>query len=161
MSRLHNRSVSSATCFWRKLENLALQLCFSPTLTVTTPFTCRVNAKFTDNGHVFTMEEAQAIRAELHNIQKSLSTGEQEKVELMKSLACLKDDLTRLQHSESSLDVSTLNALERLSTASQTDLSGEVNMFSINRRSRIFESLTRSNELRTVLPNGAYGLVKM
>jgi hypothetical protein len=36
-------------------------------------------------------------RTELYNIQQSLSTGEQEKVELMKNLACIKDDLTRLQ----------------------------------------------------------------
>jgi len=62
----------------------------------------------------------------LLNIQQSLYTGEQEKIELMKSLACLKDDLTRLQPSESSLDVSAINAHEKLSTASQTDLSGEM-----------------------------------
>lgn len=49
----------------------------------------------------FTIEEVEAIRAELFNIQQSLSTGEQEKVELMKNLACLKDDLTRLQPSSS------------------------------------------------------------
>ena len=52
----------------------------------------------------------------------------------MKSLACLKDDLTRLQPSESSLDVSVLSssAQEKLSTASQTDLSGEVKIFRKN-----------------------------
>ncbi len=44
---------------------------------------------------LLTLEEAQAIRAELLNIQRSLSSGEQEKQELMRSLACLKDDLTR------------------------------------------------------------------
>ena len=85
-----------------------------------------VNTKFIEHGRGLTIEEAKAIRAELLNIQHSLSTGEQEKIELMKSLACLKDDLTRLQPSESSLDVSVLNAHEKLSTASQTDLSGEV-----------------------------------
>ena len=79
-----------------------------------------------ENGRGLTIEEAKAIRAELLSIQQSLSTGEQEKVELMKSLACLKDDLTRLQQSESSLDVSVINAHEKFSTASQTDLSGEV-----------------------------------
>merc|ERR1719242_1215013 len=82
--------------------------------------------KFAETGHGVTIEEAQAIRTELLNIQHSLSTGEQEKIELMKSLACLKDDLTRLEPSESSLDVSVLNAHEKLSTASQTDLSGEM-----------------------------------
>ena len=85
-----------------------------------------VNVKFNESGHGLTVEEATAIRTELLNIQQSLYTGEQEKIELMKSLACLKDDLTRLQHSESSLDVSAINAHEKLSTASQTDLSGEV-----------------------------------
>lgn len=63
---------------------------------------------------------------ELRNIQKSLSSGEKEKAELMQSLAKLKDDLTRLQLSESSPDVSTLSLpQEKLSTASQTDLSCE------------------------------------
>ena len=46
----------------------------------------------------------------------------------MKSLACLKDDLTRLQQSESSLDVSVINVHEKFSIASQTDLSGEVDI---------------------------------
>ena len=99
-----------------------------------------------------TLEEAKAIRAELQNIQQSLATGEHEKVELMKNLACLKDDLTRLQHSDSSLDVSSASAaafaagnngegagggvasggpLDRFSTASQTDLSGEVRYFGL------------------------------
>jgi hypothetical protein len=94
-----------------------------------------------------TVEEANAIRSELQSIQQSLAIGEHEKVGLMKNLACLKDDLTRLQHSDSSLDVSSASAaafaagnnvegqgggmaaggpLDRFSTASQTDLSGEV-----------------------------------
>jgi protein KIBRA len=65
--------------------------------------------------------------AELVNIQKSLSSGEKEKAELMQSLAKLKDDLTRLQLSEGSPDVSTLSLpQEKLSTASQTDLSCEL-----------------------------------
>ena len=97
-----------------------------------------------------TMEEANAIRSELQSIQQSLAIGEHEKIELMKNLACLKDDLTRLQHSDSSLDVSSASAaayaagnnpeghtvglvpgshLDRFSTASQTDLSGEVSCF--------------------------------
>lgn len=65
--------------------------------------------------------------AELRNIQKSLSSGEKEKAELMQSLAKLKDDLTRLQLCESSPDASTLSLpQEKLSTASQTDLSCEL-----------------------------------
>ena len=99
-----------------------------------------------------TVEDANAIRSELQSIQTSLAIGEHEKVELMKNLACLKDDLTRLQHSDSSLDVSSASAaafaagnhvegqgggmavnggpLDRFSTASQTDLSGEVCYYS-------------------------------
>lgn len=64
---------------------------------------------------------------ELRNIQKSLSSGEKEKAELMQSLAQLKDELTRLQLYEGSLEASTLSLpQEKLSTASQTDLSGEL-----------------------------------
>lgn len=75
-------------------------------------------------GGCYNIAEAQAIMVELRNIQKSLSSGEKEKAELMQSLAKLKDDLTRLQLCESSPDVSTLSLpQEKLSTASQTDLS--------------------------------------
>ena len=126
---------------------------------------CRVNARFGmgEDGNLsgqpnlaqgcgvfnqynnMSVEEANAIRCELQSIQQSLAVGEQEKTELMKNLACLKDDLTRLQHSDSSLDVSSASAaayaagnngdgqgenssvpIDRFSTASQTDLSGEV-----------------------------------
>lgn len=90
------------------------------------------------NGGCYNINEAQAMVAELREIQRSLTSGEQERSELMRSLAKLKDDLTRLQLGESSPDVSTLSlpssvgsttpaALsEKLSTASQTDLSGEL-----------------------------------
>ena len=72
---------------------------------------------------------ASLFQAELQNIQKSLSSGEQEKVELVKSLACLKDDLTRLQAPEdgSLLDTNMSAPFEKFSSAaSQTDLSGEL-----------------------------------
>lgn len=78
-------------------------------------------------GTYYNISEAQAIMTELRNIQRSLSSGEKEKAELMQSLAKLKDDLTRLQLCESSPDASTLSLpQEKLSTASQTDLSCEV-----------------------------------
>lgn len=91
---------------------------------------CRVEQKLSSSqGGCYNIQEAQAIVAELRNIQKSLMSGEKEKAELMLSLAKLKDDLTRLQLSESSPDVSTLSLpSEKLSTASQTDLSGEVSL---------------------------------
>ncbi|XP_020283351.1 protein kibra isoform X2 [Pseudomyrmex gracilis] len=75
----------------------------------------------------YNITEAQAIMTELRNIQKSLSSGEKEKAELMQSLAQLKDELTRLQLCEGSPEASTLSLpQEKLSTASQTDLSGEL-----------------------------------
>ncbi|KAL1114916.1 hypothetical protein AAG570_007740, partial [Ranatra chinensis] len=80
-------------------------------------------------GGCYNITEAQAMFAELREIQRSLNSGEQERSELMRSLAKLKDDLTRLQLGESSPDVSTLslpNTADKLSTASQTDLSGEL-----------------------------------
>ncbi|XP_017772519.1 PREDICTED: protein kibra isoform X1 [Nicrophorus vespilloides] len=81
----------------------------------------------THQGACYNIAEAQAIMVELRNIQKSLSSGEKERAELMQSLAKLKDDLTRLQLCESSPDVSTLSLpQEKLSTASQTDLSCEL-----------------------------------
>ncbi|KAI4494396.1 hypothetical protein M0802_008888 [Mischocyttarus mexicanus] len=79
------------------------------------------------NGGCYNITEAQAIMTELRNIQKSLSSGEKEKAELMQSLAKLKDELTRLQLCEGSPEASTLSLpQEKLSTASQTDLSGEL-----------------------------------
>ncbi|KFM62896.1 Protein kibra, partial [Stegodyphus mimosarum] len=84
----------------------------------------QVDQQFSGQTTSYTLAEAQAIMEELRNIQKSLSCGEKEKAELMQSLSRLKDDLSRLQ--PSSPDVSTLNIpLEKFSTASQTDLSGE------------------------------------
>ncbi|XP_054709816.1 protein kibra-like [Uloborus diversus] len=84
----------------------------------------QVDQQFSGQTTSYTLAEAQAIMEELRNIQKSLNSGEKEKAELMQSLSRLKDDLARLQ--PSSPDVSTLNIpLEKFSTASQTDLSGE------------------------------------
>ena len=80
----------------------------------------------------YTLQEAQAIMAELRNIQHSLSSGEKEKAELMASLSRLRDDLTRLKplNNDMSPDLSTLSLpQEKFSTASQTDLSGMVFYF--------------------------------
>ncbi|XP_023210732.1 protein kibra-like isoform X2 [Centruroides sculpturatus] len=85
----------------------------------------RVDQQFSDQQTGYSLAEAQAIFEELRNIQKSLSSGEKEKIELMQSLARLKEDLSCLQ--PASPDVSTLSIpQEKLSTASQTDLSGEI-----------------------------------
>lgn len=83
-------------------------------------------------GACYSIHEAQAIMAELRNVQMSLSSGEQEKRELMQSLAQLKDDLTRLGGGRNELEEaggsgsspsshSDASIAERLSAASQTD----------------------------------------
>ncbi|CAO1390749.1 unnamed protein product [Diamesa tonsa] len=73
----------------------------------------------------YNITEAQAIMEEVRKIQKSLLLGEKEKKELMHSLAQVKEDLTRLQTTESP-DASTFNlANDRISAASQTDICPE------------------------------------
>lgn len=79
----------------------------------------RVDQQFSGQQGSYSLEEAKAIVEELCNIHKSLSKGEKERAQLMQKLSRLKDDLTRLQP-----DVPN-DSQEKLSTASQTDLSGE------------------------------------
>lgn len=87
----------------------------------------RVEQKLSAQQGCYNITEAQAIMTELKNIQKSLTSGEKEKADLMQSLAKLKDDLTRLQLGEASPDLSTLSLpQEKLSTASQTDLCADL-----------------------------------
>lgn len=62
----------------------------------------------------YNISEAQAIMEEVRKIQKSLISGEREKRELMKSLAQVKDDLTRLQLRQESPDTSSFNLNERI-----------------------------------------------
>lgn len=86
-----------------------------------------VEQKLSAQQGCYNITEAQAIMTELKNIQKSLTSGEKEKADLMQSLAKLKDDLTRLQLGEISPELSTLSIpQEKLSTASQTDLCADL-----------------------------------
>ena len=92
-------------------------------------YSCSNDGEESNEAVGLTLEEARAIKTELNNIQKSLTVGEQEKIELMKNLACLKDDLIRLQHTDHQISSNSANDIAkqtRLSTASQTDLCGEV-----------------------------------
>lgn len=86
-------------------------------------FDFRVEEKLASHHEVYSINQAQAIFNELRNIQKSLQCGEQEKAQLLQSLASLRDDLTKLQQNEVSPDVS---IFQKFDTASQTDLSGEI-----------------------------------
>ncbi|KOB65871.1 putative WW, C2 and coiled-coil domain containing 1, partial [Operophtera brumata] len=86
-----------------------------------------VEQKLSAQQGCYNITEAQAIMTELKNIQKSLTSGEKERADLMQSLAKLKDDLTRLQLGDASPDLSTLTLpQEKLSTASQTDLCADL-----------------------------------
>lgn len=86
-----------------------------------------VEQKISAQQGCYNITEAQAIMTELKNIQKSLTSGEKERADLMQSLAKLKDDLTRLQLGDASPDLSTLSLpQEKLSTASQTDLCSDL-----------------------------------
>ncbi|XP_063832179.1 protein kibra [Ostrinia nubilalis] len=86
-----------------------------------------VEQKLNSQQGCYNITEAQAIMTELKNIQKSLTSGEKERADLMQSLAKLKDDLTRLQLGDASPDLSTLSLpQEKLSTASQTDLCADL-----------------------------------
>lgn len=88
--------------------------------------------KLSTDGSRYNIVQAQAIVNELREIQQSLSSGQRERTGLMHSLAKLKDDLTRLQLCSATDDPdlqnhsSSTQLSDKLSTASQTDLSGEV-----------------------------------
>lgn len=88
-------------------------------------------------GSCYTMGEAQAIMNELRSIQRSLLSGEKERMELMQCLARHKEDLTRLQSMTKFPDIGSSlgNSTEKLSTASQTDLSGDVSKHKTKRES--------------------------
>lgn len=86
-----------------------------------------------NDGSRYNVVQAQAIVTELREIQQSLSSGQRERSGLMHSLAKLKDDLTRLQLCSATDDPDlqgqnspSAQLSDKLSTASQTDLSGEV-----------------------------------
>ena len=78
----------------------------------------------------YSIDKSREIMGRIRDIRKSLTSGQQEKMNLMHELARLKDEfpINKLQGG-SSPDVSTLsipNLQERLEAASQTDLSGDV-----------------------------------
>jgi len=88
-----------------------------------------VEQKLSNDGSCYNVVEAQAIVTELREIQQSLSSGQRERSDLMNSLAKLKDDLMRLQLCSNPDDSDLSHLCDKLSTASQTDLSGEVYKF--------------------------------
>lgn len=72
------------------------------------------------------MEEAQAIVAQLKNIEESLRAGEKEKAELIKSLTVLRHDIISAEATQAIEANIEKSSTEKHSTASQTDFCGEV-----------------------------------
>ncbi|KAH3834003.1 protein KIBRA-like isoform X2 [Dreissena polymorpha] len=99
-----------------------------------------VDRKLSQPGTGYSVEEARQMMGEMKAIQKSLVSGERERLELMQSLALLKEDFTYGKVGGSSPDVSMMCIpLEKSTTASQTDLRGE---FGLN-SSRYLAEMTR------------------
>lgn len=74
-----------------------------------------------ENG-CYNISEVQAIREEMMKVQKSLVSGEKVKDELMRSLAHIKNELTRQQYCDSNNDYSAFMQNDKVCVASQTDL---------------------------------------
>lgn len=86
-------------------------------------YSYRVEQKLSahENG-CYNISEVQAIREEMMKVQKSLVSGEKVKDELMRSLAQIKNELTRQQYCDSNIDYSAFMQQDRICVASQTDL---------------------------------------
>lgn len=82
----------------------------------------KLNAR--ENG-CYNIIEVQAIREEMVKVQKSLVSGEKVKDELMRSLAQIKNELTRQQYCDSNSDYSAFMQNDKICVASQTDLCAE------------------------------------
>ncbi|XP_055331992.1 protein KIBRA-like [Paramacrobiotus metropolitanus] len=93
----------------------------------------QVEQKFQENpgGTAYSIEEAQAVLSELKRIQYSLLCGEQQKQDLIASLAQLKDEILLARDIQTSPDLSYLHLpQERMSAASQTDVTGDLGVSS-------------------------------
>ncbi|XP_043188299.1 protein kibra-like [Amphibalanus amphitrite] len=90
----------------------------------------QVEMKMTSLRSPYTVSEAEAIIEELTNIDRSLTSGEREKQQLLQCLSQLRHELQRLQPAADGTapeDVAYgLAASQKLSIASQTDLSSDV-----------------------------------
>lgn len=99
-----------------------------------------VDQKLSGQDKGYSISEARLIMEEMQSIQKDLTSGQQEKQDLMQSLARLKEEFLKTKIGGSSPDVSTLSIpQEKLTTASQTDLRGEYGLTS----SRYLAEITR------------------
>ncbi|ESO90610.1 hypothetical protein LOTGIDRAFT_178825 [Lottia gigantea] len=86
----------------------------------------RVDEKLSGMNGGYSVTQAQGILTKIRQIQMAMSSSEKEKMELMQTLARLKEEFLLSRYGGSSPDVSTLSLnQDRSTTASQTDLRGE------------------------------------
>ncbi|KAK6172410.1 hypothetical protein SNE40_016065 [Patella caerulea] len=86
----------------------------------------RVDQKLSGMNGGYSVTQAQGILGKIRQIQQAMSNSEKEKMELMQTLARLKEEFLLSRYGGSSPDVSTLSLNQDSSTtASQTDLRGE------------------------------------
>lgn len=88
----------------------------------------KVDQKLSGQNGGYNLSQATAIVGEIRQMQASLTLGEQEKQNLMQSLAKLKEEFLGHKNGGSSPDVSTLSIPHMSNMASQTDLRGEVGL---------------------------------
>ena len=88
---------------------------------------CRVQEKLSTLTTGYTVEEAEAIIVELKSIEESLRAGQKEKADIVQSLTMLGEDLAAIENEATSQSIiPAIGPREKLSTACQTDICGEV-----------------------------------
>lgn len=97
----------------------------------------RVQEKLSGLTTGYSVEEAQAIVAQLKNIEESLRAGEKEKAELIKSLTVLRHDIISAEATQA-IEANIEKSTEKHSTASQTDFCGEVLFILISKVYELF-----------------------
>lgn len=120
-----------------------------------------VDQKLSSMDAGYTVDEAQAIINQIKKTKKCLNSEEKQKQDLMLTLAKLKDDLTLGRNNGSSPDVSTLSIpQEKASTASQTDITLELNLSSENKLAEQTRIRLHYDELRKTISNLKMQLIK-
>nr|XP_022328024.1 protein WWC2-like isoform X2 [Crassostrea virginica] len=121
----------------------------------------QVDKKLSGGGGFYNVDQAHAIISEIRQLQNSLSNGEQERQTLMQSLSRLKDEFLMNKHGGSSPDVSTLSIPLKSSTASQTDLRGELGPGSNRYITEITRLRLQYDEAKRRLSNLKYRLANI
>lgn len=121
----------------------------------------QVDKKLSGGGGFYNVDQAHAIISEIRQLQNSLSNGEHERQTLLQSLSRLKDEFLMNKHGGSSPDVSTLSIPLKSSTASQTDLRGELGPGSNRYITEITRLRLQYDEAKRKLSNLKYKLANI